>query len=129
MHRLYDLQKVHRYDLSICAVLLPGFLDELEPLMDWCFERGVMMSLSPQLVDRRVNDELRSDERYRALTARLLDYRRRGRPLYCTSSYFQGLHDLQPFECVPMANLGVGPMGRITSYNVCYTKLLRALLH
>jgi MoaA/NifB/PqqE/SkfB family radical SAM enzyme len=109
----YQLQDKYGFDLSVCAVLLPGKLGELDTLLDWCFDREVAMSLSPQLAHRKVPDELKRDPEYPALISRLQEYRRQGRPLMGSTAYFEALKDLEPFACYPMSNLCVNPLGEI----------------
>jgi MoaA/NifB/PqqE/SkfB family radical SAM enzyme len=114
LERLRRLRDELGFDLEICTVLLPGLLEEVEPILAWCFEHRVGLSLSP-CIDRelRVAEGLRRDPAYFALCERLVEYRRQGLPLAGTVGYYEGLRDLGPFHCLPMSNLTVDPLGRI----------------
>jgi MoaA/NifB/PqqE/SkfB family radical SAM enzyme len=114
MESLYRLQGERGFDLEICTVMLADHLDELEPILEWCYARDVMVSVSPHIDENlQVEKRLRADRRYRELTSRMVDDRRRGRPLLGSMSYYRGLRDLREHRCLPMANLTVSPMGEI----------------
>lgn len=114
LDELVRLRSEHHFDLELCTVMLADHLEEIEFIQKWCFERGVMLSLSPHIdPEFRVDARLRADPRYRELTARLVEQRRKGLPLLGSISYYEGMRDLGEHDCVPMANLTVSPMGEI----------------
>jgi MoaA/NifB/PqqE/SkfB family radical SAM enzyme len=114
LERLHALQRELGFDLALCSVMLADHLDELEPILEWCYARDVMLSVSPHIdAGLRVEQRLRADPRYRALAGRLLRDREAGRPLFGSPSYYRGLRDLGPHVCVPMANLTVSPRGEM----------------
>jgi pyruvate-formate lyase-activating enzyme len=114
LERLYRLQRELRFDLTLCTVIVPGMLGEIEPILRWCFDRGVGLTPSPFIAaDLRVHEALRHDPGYRALADRLVDYRRRGLPLLGGVGYYEGLRDLPRFRCLPLSNLTVSPLGEL----------------
>ena len=114
LERLRRLRDDLGFDLGLCTVLVPGMLDEVGPILDWCFAHGVGLALSP-FIDRdlRVAEGLRRDPAYFELCARLAEDRRRGRPLAGSLGYYETLRDGGPHHCIPMANLTLDPQGRI----------------
>jgi len=113
LERLLAAQNEQGYDLNACIVLLDGELAEAERALDWCFERGMMVSVSPHVDGLTVHEGLRRDPSYRKVTDRLVQLRRRGGPLLGSVAYHEGIRDLSPFDCVPMANLTVSPLGEL----------------
>jgi MoaA/NifB/PqqE/SkfB family radical SAM enzyme len=114
LERLHRLQDEYGFDLNLCSVIVPGMLDEIDVLLDWCFERHVGVSISPW-TDREfhVHEGLRRDPAYRELCERLVDYRRRGLPLAGTLGYYERLRDQAQFDCLPMSTLTLDPLGHV----------------
>jgi len=114
LERLRRLRDDFGFDLGLCTVIVPGMLDEVEPILDWCFAHGVGLAISP-FIDRELHvaEGLRRDPAYFELCARLVELRRRGLPLAGSLGYYEALRDGGPHHCFPMANLTLDPLGRI----------------
>ena len=114
LETLCRLRSELHFDLELCTVMLAEHLDEIEPIIDWCFRHEVLLSLSPHIgPDLRVDARLADDPRYRQITSKLVDYRRQGLPLLGSFGYYEGLRDLGRHNCLPIANLTVNPLGEM----------------
>ena len=96
-----SLQKTHRFELIVNAVITPETLPGMDKLLAFCTEHNVRISFSPQSVNNLPRYELVTSPEYRAFIEKLIRLKKQGAPIMGSVSYFKTLIDQTPYECYP----------------------------
>ena len=106
-------QKIDRFTLILNAVLNPQTLAGAEELVDFCAQKGVMVSFSPQSVRNWPDYELLVSPEYKKVLSRLIALKKHGSPIAGSLPYFQALVDFNPYTCHPTLLPRVLPDGSL----------------
>jgi MoaA/NifB/PqqE/SkfB family radical SAM enzyme len=105
------LQKSHRFQLSLNAVITPETLPNMDDLINFCIENKIWLSLSPQSVNNLPRYELVTSQEYRAFIEKIIALKKRGAPILGSMSYLKMLIDQTPYECYPTLAPRITPDG------------------
>lgn len=101
------------FDLSLHAVITPETIPGIEEILEFCESIGASLSVSPEHGRFYPNPELPANEAYVALIDRLLELKRRGKPLFCSRGYLEAIRDFSEHRCFPFVSPRVEPDGRV----------------
>jgi MoaA/NifB/PqqE/SkfB family radical SAM enzyme len=113
IHRCASLSRDLGFALHLHAVIAPESIAGIEQLLDFCEEIGATLSVSPEHGQFYPHDGLRGNGEYRALIDRLLELRKRGRPLACSAGYLRAIRCFTDHRCFPFVSPRVEPDGRV----------------
>lgn len=95
------LQKKFGYRLIINAVLTPETLAGAQDLINFCNEKSILISFSPQAVNNWPRYELATSTEYRAFIDDLIRQKQAGAPILGSNAYLRTLRAFQPYDCYP----------------------------
>jgi MoaA/NifB/PqqE/SkfB family radical SAM enzyme len=101
------------YKLSLHAVIRPETIHGIEDILRFCESVGASLSLSPEHGRFDPNPELPGNEEYVALIDRLIELKRRGKPVLSSRGYLRAIRDFAPHRCFPFVSPRVEPDGRV----------------
>lgn len=113
IRRCASLSKDVGFTLSLHSVLAPESIVGIEQVLAFCEEMGLNLSVSPEHGQFYPHEGLRENEDYRALIDRMLELKRRGKPLACSESYLRVIRDFTDHRCFPFVSPRVEPDGRV----------------
>lgn len=99
------------YRMVVNAVLTPATLPDVETLLSFCAENGLLLSLSPQSYNNWPRYELLVADTYRPLLERLAVLKKRGAPLLGSAAYLHTVAALAPYSCYPLLVPRILPNG------------------
>lgn len=105
------LQKSHRFQLSVNAVITPETLPSMDSLLNFCVENHIWLSLSPQAVNNLPRYELVTSREYRAFIEKVIALKKNGAPILGSTAYLKMLVDHTPYECYPTLAPRIMPDG------------------
>ena len=108
-----DLAREHGFVLSLHTVVAPETISGVERVLDLCEEVGARLSLSPEHGRYHPNPELPGLPAYRDLMNRLLGWKEKGRPVFCSDAYLRAIRDFPVHGCFPLLSPRVEPDGRV----------------
>jgi MoaA/NifB/PqqE/SkfB family radical SAM enzyme len=100
--------------LIVHSVVMPETLRQAQAVLDFCVERGILFSCSPQSVNNWPSYPLLVSDEYRAFIARLLGLKQRGAPILGSLPYLRLMMDFQPYPCYPLLAPRVMPDGSLS---------------
>jgi MoaA/NifB/PqqE/SkfB family radical SAM enzyme len=113
IERCAELASEKRFQLSLHTVITPETIPGIEDVLRFCESVGASLSLSPEHGRFDPNPELLSNQEYVALIDRLLELKRRGKPVFCSRGYLRAIRDFAPHRCFPFVSPRVEPDGRV----------------
>lgn len=108
------LQKKHRFQLVLNAVVTPETLPGMNSLVAFCIEHAVYISFSPQSVNNWPRYELLTSAAYRDFLQKVITLKKQGAPILGSLSYFRMLREQTPYECYPTLVPRILPDGWLT---------------
>ena len=108
-----DLAREHGFVLSLHTVVAPETIPGVEQILELCEEVGARLSLSPEHGRYHPNPELPGLPAYRDLMDRLMDWKEKGRPVFCSDAYLRAIRDFPVHGCFPLLSPRVEPDGRV----------------
>ena len=96
-----SLQKTHKFQLILNAVITPETLPGMDKLLAFCTGNNVQISFSPQSVNNLPRYELVTSPEYRLFIEKVIQLKKQGAPILGSLSYFHILLDQTPYECYP----------------------------
>jgi MoaA/NifB/PqqE/SkfB family radical SAM enzyme len=108
-----DLAPKNDYRLGLHAAIAPETLDGLEELVDFCEELGITLSVSPENGCVLPHEGLVDNNLYEAAIDRLIDWKRRGKPIASSFGYLQKIRTFGEHSCYPFLSPRVEPDGRV----------------
>jgi len=100
--------------LIIHCVITPETLTQAQAVLDFCIERGILFSCSPQSVNNWPSYPLLVSDEYRAFIARLIEFKQNGQPILGSLPYLRLMMDFQPYPCYPLLAPRVMPDGTLS---------------
>ena len=113
IERCAELASEKRFQLSLHTVITPETIPGIEDVLRFCESVGASLSLSPEHGRFDPNPDLLSNQEYVALIDRLLEFKRRGKPVFCSRGYLRAIRDFAPHRCFPFVSPRVEPDGRV----------------
>ncbi len=104
-------QKPDRFRLILNAVITPETLAGIEPLLEFCQQHRILLSVSPQSFNNWPHYELLTSPDYVALIERLIRRKKQGAPLVGSLAYLETLRTQWPYECFPTLTPRILPDG------------------
>ncbi|PWH13168.1 MAG: hypothetical protein DDG60_10790 [Anaerolineae bacterium] len=101
VQQVAKLQKRHRFQLILNAVLTPETLPGMEALLEFCQTEQILLSFSPQSFNHWPHYALLTHPEYHAFLKRMLAAKQRGAPLLVSRAFLQTLLEQTPFDCHP----------------------------
>jgi MoaA/NifB/PqqE/SkfB family radical SAM enzyme len=95
------------------VVIRPETIHGIEDILRFCESVGASLSLSPEHGRFDPNPELPGNEEYVALIDRLIELKRRGKPVLSSRGYLRAIRDFAPHRCFPFVSPRVEPDGRV----------------
>ncbi|MBN1934317.1 MAG: radical SAM protein [Anaerolineae bacterium] len=94
-------QREFGYRLVANCVLAPQTLPHARAVLDFCVERGLWVSFSPQSVHGWPHYDLLVSTAYRAFVRELIALKKRGAPVVGSLAYLRASIDWTPYGCFP----------------------------
>lgn len=113
IERCAELAREKSFDLSLHVVIAPETIAGIEEILKFCEAIGASLSLSPEHGRFYPNQDLPGNEEYVALIDRLLELKRRRKPVFCSRAYLEAIRDFSPHRCFPFVSPRVEPDGRV----------------
>jgi MoaA/NifB/PqqE/SkfB family radical SAM enzyme len=113
VHRCAELSRSHGFALSLHAVIAPETIGGIEGILDLCEEIGATLSVSPEHGQFYPHEGLPGNAEYVGLIDRLIELKRRGKPLTCSAGYLRSIRDFTGHGCHPFVSPRVEPDGRV----------------
>lgn len=108
-----ECQKTERFQLILNCVLTPKTLPGVNALLEFCANRGILISFSPQSVQNWPDYDLIISPEYRASLDRLLILKNSAAPILGSSVYLKTLASLSPYICHPTLIPRIMPNGAL----------------
>lgn len=101
------------FQININAVILPGMLDHILPLLDFAAEIGVSFNAVPRVDGFHPNPDIVGNPEYEALIDTLIERKQAGYPVLNTTLYLERVRDFLPYRCYATVTPKVGPLGEV----------------
>ncbi len=112
VERAASRQRELGFRMAANFVITPQSLEDVHPVLDFCREHGIRLTVGPELsFDGHLTPALRDDPRYPALIQELLDRRDSDPAILDSRLYLETLRDRAPFPCFPSLTPRISPMG------------------
>jgi MoaA/NifB/PqqE/SkfB family radical SAM enzyme len=118
--RCASLSRGNRPCLSVHSVITPETIDGIEEIVCFCEDLGMTFTLSPEHGRFSPSGSLFENNQYVQLINRLIDLKRRGKPITSSFSYLRTIRDFSDHHCYPFVSPRVQPDGRV--YFPCEAK-------
>jgi len=101
------------FKLTLHAVIAPETLTSIEPIVEFCDALNISVSVSPEHGRFDPHAGLRNNPRYVQLIDRLVELKRAGKPIACSTGYLRTIREFSPHRCYPFVSPRVEPDGRV----------------
>ncbi len=105
------LQKEKNFSLLVNAVITADNIPDIYPLMDFCFEHNIGLSVIGQMENFKPIPALRDNPEYRQLIERIIDYNRKGYPILGMPEFNRTLLLFEDHTCFPTLIPTIYPNG------------------
>ncbi len=105
------LQKKHRFVMAVNTVISPETLPGAQAVLDFCIQRDLLVSFSPQSVNNWPRYDLTVSPEYQAFIKKLIMLKRRGAPILGSIAYLKTLSRFEPYDCYPTLVPRIYPNG------------------
>lgn len=107
------LSRQYPFHFSIHTVIAPETIEGIEQIVAWCERLRITFSVSPEHGRYYPNSGLRGNKEYTRLIDRLIELKRRGKPIACSYNYLRVIQDFSSHACYPFVSPRVEPDGRV----------------
>lgn len=104
-------QRQHGIQIAVNCVLTPETLASAHSVLEFCIERDLLVSFSPQAVHHWPRYDLLVSDTYKGFLTRLMQLKRRGALILGSMAYLRTLRDMVPYACFPTLVPRVMPNG------------------
>lgn len=105
------LQEEKRFRLYAVVCLTPGNLADALRVVDFALERGIGVTLSPEVRGWTPAAGLLGNPEYEAVVDRLIALKRSGADVLGSFPFYEGVRSFEPFDCEPTLLCRVKPNG------------------
>lgn len=106
-------RNARRLPLAVHCVITPDTLPQARQVLNFCAERGILFSFSPQSVNNWPHYDLIVSQDYQSFVAEVLRRKRQGAHILGSAAYLRLMASFEPFACYPMLVPRVMPDGRL----------------
>jgi MoaA/NifB/PqqE/SkfB family radical SAM enzyme len=118
--RCAALSRGNGLQLSVHSVITPETIDGIEEIICFCEDLGIAFTLSPEHGRFCPSEALFENNRYVELINRLINLKRRGKPITSSFSYLRTIRNFSDHQCYPFVSPRVQPDGKV--YFPCEAK-------
>jgi MoaA/NifB/PqqE/SkfB family radical SAM enzyme len=104
-------QVEHNFELVVNCVVTPETLTDAGAVLDFCLERNLTFSFSPQSFNNWPRYELLVAEDYVAFVEKVTAHKKQGLKILGSLAYLNLMRDFQPYNCYPTLVPRVLPNG------------------
>jgi MoaA/NifB/PqqE/SkfB family radical SAM enzyme len=113
IRRCASLSREKRFALNVHAVIAPETVEGMEDVLSFCESEGILLSVSPEHGRYLPNSRLHGNPKYIDLIERMLEWKRRGRPVFSSAGYLTKIKEFSGHRCYPFVSPRVEPDGRV----------------
>ncbi len=106
-----EQQVEHNFELVVNCVVTPETLTDVQTVLDFCVERNIYFSFSPQSFNNWPRYELLVSKHYRAFVDNVVAYKKQGLKIVGSLAYLNLMRNFQPYHCYPTLVPRVLPNG------------------
>jgi MoaA/NifB/PqqE/SkfB family radical SAM enzyme len=105
------LQKKHGFVMAVNTVISPETLPGAQAVLDFCIQRDLLVSFSPQSVNNWPRFDLIVSPEYQAFINKLIMFKQRGAPILGSIACLKTLSRFEPYDCYPTLVPRIYPNG------------------
>ncbi len=87
--------------IIINTVLTPETIEHAHALLNFCEEKNILISFSPQAVNNWPKYELITDPGYKEFIQKIIIEKKQGGPVFGSEEYYNSLLNFHPYDCLP----------------------------